>query len=80
MASIPRDYPGRNFHQSASEDSNRHITDSEANSDGDDENDDDDVIIHQGNVGFDVDSDDFDGFGPTWMQHPGYGDDAFGTF
>ena len=79
MASIPRDYPGRNFHQSESEDANLHITDSEANSDGDDEDDDDDnVIIHQGNLGFDVDSDEFGGFGPSWIHHEGYQDNAFG--
>lgn len=79
MASIPRDYAGRNFHQSESEDANLHITDSEANSDGDDEDDDDDnVIIHQGNLGFDVDSDEFGGFGPSWIHHEGYQDNAFG--
>jgi len=78
MASIPRDYAGRNFHQSESEDANLHITDSEANSDGDDEDDDDDnVIIHQGNLGFDVDSDEFGGFGPSWIHHEGYQDNAF---
>ena len=80
MASIPRDYPGRNFHQSESEDPNLHITDSEPNSNGDDEDDDDDdnVIIEQGNLGFDVDSDEFGGFGPSWIHQEGYHDNAFG--
>lgn len=85
MASIPRDYPGRNFHQSESEGGieihDIEVTDSEANSIEDD--DDDNVIIHhQGNLGFDVDSDDEfgAGFAPSWIHQEAYQEHAIGKF